>query len=158
MKITKRIEKMIENNKFARRRKMAEKLALPATSRKIAKLKAIEAAVRKYYKVNTKVYYISEEYREKFDKDEDTYGFYNNEGYAVIFIGKTCNYVKQVETLCHEMTHAYQHKYNRKKFIDSCIALDRGQVSYEEAWHEADARQQAAEMCEYFLYSYSVAI
>lgn len=154
MKVTKRIKTIIKAYKGAKRQTLAEKL-----HQEIPELRAIEKAIRKYYKVSSTVYYVNEEYKDAFQKKEYVNGFYNTKGdYAIVFIDDNYNYIKHVTTLCHEMTHAYQNYYMNDEYKASCKALHNKEVTYEEAWHEVHAKEQAEEMCEYFLGYYDVAI
>ena len=74
--------------------------------------------------------------------------FYNASTYFDNYLNK--DYKANIKTLCHELTHSYQHTHNTERYLKSCEALREGRVLYRNAWHEVDARQQAEIMCEYY--------
>lgn len=150
------VKKVVKAALCAHREKLIEKYALNRADRRVADFKSIERAVKQQYQVRTKVFYIEEQYKDMFVDKDSTRGFYSTiRDYAVVFVNN--NFKANVTTLCHELTHAYQNHYMHDQYIISTKALKRKEVSYWNAWHEVHARQQAEEMCEYFL-GYDIAM
>lgn len=135
--------------KLINRKGFISKYALPHTNKKVMQLKKIEDAVKHHYNINTNVIYVSIKHKSLL-VDERTKGYYSTyDDCAVIFIGD--DYKRDVTTLCHELTHAYQNIHMNSEYKKSTRALHEGKVTYAKAWHEVHARTEASIMCEYFL-------
>lgn len=142
-------EVMVEVLQTINRRNFIEMYALSNDNKKVQKLRKIERLAKRIYKVNTKVIYVDIKFKKLLIRDS-VRGYYNSkDNYAVVFVNN--DYRANVTTLCHELTHAYQNIYMNKEYIKSTKDLKEGRVTYAKAWHEVHAREQAAEMCTYFL-------
>lgn len=128
---------------------LAKNYALPRTNKKVAALRSIERKIKRYYKVNTEVIYISEADKATLMSDNINGYYIAKKDFAVVFV--TDEYEANVRTLCHELTHAYQNYYMHDQYEKSTTDLFLKKVTYAKAWHEVHARKQAKEMCEYFL-------
>lgn len=131
------------------RKNFIDLYSLSNNDSRVNKLKSIEKTIKRTYKISTRVVYVDAKYK-KLLIDTKVKGYYNaKEDYAVVFVNNKCQQV--IETLCHELTHAYQNKHMHSKYIASTKALREGRVSYSKAWHEVHAKTEASSMCNYFL-------
>lgn len=143
------VENIANILKIVNRKSFINAYALPQTNKKVAKLREVERVVKDSYKIDTKVIYISSKHKKLLINDA-VRGYYNTkDDYAVVFVND--DYKQNVNTLCHELTHAYQNKHMHSKYIASTKALKEGRVSYAKAWHEVHAKTEANIMCNYFL-------
>lgn len=120
---------------------VVENFTMDSDDRRVRHLMKVERAFKRAYGVNTEVKYIDAKYKE-FVTRPTVNGYHNGaKQHIVVFVND--NLDRNVITLLHELTHAYQKKYMTRQFNASRQALANNKVSYRDSWHEVHARHCA---------------
>lgn len=111
-------------------------------NRIVKKLVSKEITFKTKHDLDCTILYIDVKYRKHIRPKAR--GFYNTKlNEIVVFVDISEEYDRILETLYHELTHAYQYKYMNKKYMNSCKELKTGNKSYKNSWHEIHAKQTA---------------
>ena len=151
------IKTIVKKVKAEYKKEYIKRYALQRNIPKIKVLKKVEREIRNDLGVHPQVVYVDAKHKLLFDRKgvNGCYGKANN----IVIVYITDDFKKNLRTLCHEITHAYQYHYNTKKYLTSVKAYRSGKVSYRNAWHEVDAREKAESMVGYYYdIAYNIAL
>lgn len=142
------INKIVKTIRQVNKNTILKDLAIDESNGRVKQMRAIEKIVKETYKINPEVVYIDEKFKPLFHKSSIKGSYTSTKDMVIVYLNS--NYKANLTTLCHELTHSYQHTYLTAKYNKSCKDLKEGRVSYKNAWHEVNAKQQASMMSDYY--------
>ncbi len=142
------INKLVNTIRQVNKNTILKDLAIDESNGRVKRMRAIEKIIKDTYKIDPEVVYIDERYKPLFHKSSIKGSYTSAKHMVIVYLNN--DYRANLNTLCHELTHSYQHTHLTKQYEKSCKDLKEGRVSYKNAWHEVDARQQAAMMSSYY--------
>lgn len=142
------INKIVKTVRTINKNVVLKDFAIAESNGRVKKMRQIERMIKRVYNIKPEVIYVDEKHKALFHKSSVKGAYTTDRNRVVVYLNK--DYKANIKTLCHELTHSYQHTHNTERYLKSCEALREGRVLYRNAWHEVDARQQAEIMCEYY--------
>ena len=115
---------------------------LSEDNKHVVRLRKIEKAFKKAYKIRVEVRYINAKHKESMTGSKTKAGYHRaSDSLIIVFV---CgNKRKDDTTLFHELTHAFQNQKMKEQYRESKRQYIAGITTYTTCWHERHARHCA---------------